>query len=971
MASRPALLNSRQMGVVTGKPRPLERRNHAHVRRSPAPAAGPIRDARGFQMGGGERRGGSAAMRGRRVSAAQRRPLQELRLQQGAERTNITPLLRRLRLKDHDGGTPVPCARCPPGRIAPGPPSSAALCSPCSIDRKPLRPQRTPLEPSGNATPDPLNISEPSGCATLVIDAPEPPGDAISGPDTLVPPGDAPQEDSHPETPSKAPLEPHGSAPVPFFPFSPSHLPPLPPSPDHPSSPPLEPCTPEPPGSPSLVPCSLDTPGSPTPGPPGTSTPQNTPFCRWRAAPSDLSCSPVAPQPRAENGDVGTPPCHSTLRMAGSLSPALLEQCSLQIEAAGSEPVGSAPAATQVSLSEPSLGAVSWMMPLVWLEKTLPASSLLESLRHSLPLSVSWRDAGTGVTPVSTAAISTSVTPVPAMSVGSSVTPVPAMSVGSSVTPVPTMSVGSSVTPAPTMSVGRSVTPVSTMAMGTSVTPVPTMSMGTSVTPVSTGTAGISVTPVHTMSMGTTMTPVPTGTVGTSVTPVSTISMGTSVTPVPTGTIATSVTPVPTMSMGTSITPVPTMSMGTTMTPEERSACTSMPTHAKDSAAETDSLLWHCPREQLRSLPRAELEGRLESTLIIIEALSLQLRDWQDTQRPLPAVGPAGQRDAHTQTDVTRPQGEERIYHGLYVELRRKAQALQRQRGAEQELAQQLARAAEATGAWAGQRRALRDAADSALQGVQDDHAALERERLQVRALVSRCEAVLRGVPAKLQSCLRERDAAQQRADEALRVKQESDGFLEAFRAHAAAQIGARTQSLALQQELSTLLAAAIQQQVSLAAEAQPFWEFIDVTFANLQEERGELDGEREQVRALVSRCTAMLRDVPTKLHSCLQERDAALQCVEEALQAKKEASQQLEKTLEALQDAVAQEEQLAVTNSRLSTDLGTVMKQLASLQQERDALQQDYEEQKEEISWWVCTPCTSPLPQKVPSQHP
>jgi len=110
----------------------------------------------------------------------------------------------------------------------------------------------------------------------------------------------------------------------------------------------------------------------------------------------------------------------------------------------------------------------------------------------------------------------------------------------------------------------------------------------------------------------------------------------------------------------------------------------SMPAGAKDSAAETDSLLWQyvsllgegmgshgrvpspttgapsvpsCPREQLRSLPRAELEGRLESTLIIIEALSLQLRDWQDCQRPLPAVGPAGQRDAHTQTDVTRPRG--------------------------------------------------------------------------------------------------------------------------------------------------------------------------------------------------------------------------------------------------------------------------------------------------------------------------
>lgn len=64
-----------------------------------------------------------------------------------------------------------------------------------------------------------------------------------------------------------------------------------------------------------------------------------------------------------------------------------------------------------------------------------------------------------------------------------------------------------------------------------------------------------------------------------------------------------------------------------------------------------------CPREQLKSLPRPELEGRLESTLIIIEALSLQLRDWQESQRPLPGVGPAEQRDALTQTDITHPKG--------------------------------------------------------------------------------------------------------------------------------------------------------------------------------------------------------------------------------------------------------------------------------------------------------------------------
>lgn len=64
-----------------------------------------------------------------------------------------------------------------------------------------------------------------------------------------------------------------------------------------------------------------------------------------------------------------------------------------------------------------------------------------------------------------------------------------------------------------------------------------------------------------------------------------------------------------------------------------------------------------CPREQLRSLSRAELEGRLENALVIIEVLVLQLRNWQESQRSLPSVGPAKQRDAPAQTDITWSQG--------------------------------------------------------------------------------------------------------------------------------------------------------------------------------------------------------------------------------------------------------------------------------------------------------------------------
>nr|XP_021142630.1 sperm-associated antigen 5 [Columba livia] len=405
---------------------------------------------------------------------------------------------------------------------------------------------------------------------------------------------------------------------------------------------------------------------------------------------------------------------------------------------------------------------------------------------------------------------------------------------------------------------------------------------------------------------------------------------------------------------GTSVTPVPTMVTGTFMTPrdlQERSMNTSTggPRCAKDSAAETDSLLWHCPREQLKSLPRAELEGWLESTLIIIEALSLQLRSLQESHWTLPSVGPAEQRDALTQTDVTHPKGEEEIYHNLYLELRRKMEALQRQRRAEQDLQRELELAATGTSAWSNQFLLFRGIADAAFQSLQDEQGALAQEREQARALVSRCWAVLQSVPGKLRSCLEERDAMRQ-----LRAKEEGDRFLEAFRAHASARISARDQSLASQRELGTLLADAIDQQASLAAEAQPFREFIDITFANLEEERRALDMEREQARALVSRCRAVLQSVPGKLRGCLEERDAMRQREDEALQAKEQVSFQLEETSVALQDAVAQLEQLTAANSHLNTDLNSLRMNLANLEQTRDALQQENKKQQEEMAWLV-----------------
>ncbi|NWU01813.1 SPAG5 protein, partial [Urocynchramus pylzowi] len=321
------------------------------------------------------------------------------------------------------------------------------------------------------------------------------------------------------------------------------------------------------------------------------------------------------------------------------------------IEASGLEPAGSEATVTPVTSPESTLGAVSWMLPLVWLEKTLNTSFLVESLRHSLPLRKPQHDASSSVTPV--------------------------------MTPVPTAVAGTSTTPVPTTATGTSITPVPTMAMGTSMTPVLSTATGTSTTP----------RDVWERSMNTSRGSLP---------------------------------------------------------------C------AKDSAAETDSLLWHCPREQLKTLPRAELEGRLESTLIIIEALSLQLRDRQHSQRPRPGLGPAKQRDALTQTDTTHPEGvralseampprplQPRCRDSVLVPLARRPVSLS--------LPQST---------WSSQSLLLRGLADAAFRSLQNEQGALVQEQEQERTLVSQCQAVLESAPSKVQSCLEERDAIRQRVDE-------------------------------------------------------------------------------------------------------------------------------------------------------------------------------------------------------------
>ncbi|EMP37807.1 Sperm-associated antigen 5 [Chelonia mydas] len=369
---------------------------------------------------------------------------------------------------------------------------------------------------------------------------------------------------------------------------------------------------------------------------------------------------------------------------------------------------------------------------------------------------------------------------------------------------------------------------------------------------------------------------------------------------------------------GTSVTPVSTCFAGTWMTPRallEKSMNTSAewPACAKDSAAETDSLLWHCSQEHLSALSRAELEGRLESTLIIIEALSCQLRDWQQSQWPVPRLGPADQRDVLTQTDVTHPKAEEQLYHDLYMATRERLKALQQTQEDEQALKEELEQAREAMRSWTVESQSFLDTANTSLRNLQEDRGTLNQQQDQMRALLSRNRSSLDKVAAKLKSCLAERDEMRSRAAEALKAKEASDLVLEAFRVHASARIRTLEQGLESQCELCTLVEEAREHQRSWTVESQLFLDAANTSLRNLQEDRGTLNQQASR------------------------ELEAAFGRLEEV-------------TAE-LQDSVAQVDQLTVTNSRLGADLSTLLRDLASLQRERDELREKHADLSEEMA--------------------
>lgn len=367
-------------------------------------------------------------------------------------------------------------------------------------------------------------------------------------------------------------------------------------------------------------------------------------------------------------------------------------------------------------------------------------------------------------------------------------------------------------------------------------------------------------------------------------------------------------------------TPFSTCSVGTWFTPpaqQERSTNTSQTglVGTKNSASETEHLLWGRSPD-LTALSRHDLEDNLLNSLVILEVLSHQLRDWKSQQSgPHPKV-----QDSSTQTDT------------FPSEMSKKPQHLQES----QEVGQALQQARNVMQSWVLLSRELISLLHLSLLHLDEDKTALSQETRRAETLVSCCFDVLKKLKARLQSLKAEREEAKRREELALRGKDAAETVLEVFCAHASQRISQLQQDLASMGDFRGLLKETQTQLVGLHTEQEELAQQIASLTSALQQDWIAMQLDYVTWTALLSRFRQLTEKFTAKSRQTLQERDAAIE-------EKQQVSRELEQVSSHLEDCKSQLEQLELENSRLAADLRAQLQILASTESQLKVLQSQH----------------------------
>ncbi|CAJ1052428.1 sperm-associated antigen 5 [Xyrichtys novacula] len=355
-----------------------------------------------------------------------------------------------------------------------------------------------------------------------------------------------------------------------------------------------------------------------------------------------------------------------------------------------------------------------------------------------------------------------------------------------------------------------------------------------------------------------------------------------------------------------------------------------------DACTLTDPLLWNVPPGSLESLPKQELELRLRSSIIMVEALVQQLA----AARTHPPAGPAPSnlREKLVQTDHSEL-SQTTMHRDLYLEALNRIGELELDESSLKHVIQcmQDMKVTMTT------LSCDTDAALTSMKQIGDivkkDHQSLVSHYGQVKSLFEKTKQTQAVVMQRVKEAFRQRDDMKTQMEEAFSAKEAAFSAVEGLRTHCATEISKLEEVVGSHQELLAALNKTYPEQVALNRTYTATLDSATDVLSATKEEHSSLMKELCTVRGLLHKATPLLLKLNERAAAALRERDECIFERDQAVEEREQIAEEWNQTKLNLQTAREEISDLNLQVTILTSEMGVLRQKLAERDEERGQL--------------------------------
>ncbi|KAM8843368.1 sperm-associated antigen 5 isoform 1-T2 [Synchiropus picturatus] len=334
-----------------------------------------------------------------------------------------------------------------------------------------------------------------------------------------------------------------------------------------------------------------------------------------------------------------------------------------------------------------------------------------------------------------------------------------------------------------------------------------------------------------------------------------------------------------------------------------------------DACTLTDPLLWNVSPGSLDCLDRSELEQRLKSSMIMVEALVQQLSVARSARRISAGPPPSELREKLVQTEHTEL-SQTTMYRDLHMTALKRIQELELDGRSLESLVSgmqdmQLNMAS------------LSSDLDSGLSNmkqteelIREDHQSLVSHYGTMKTLLQRSKETHGRLMEKVRDALEQKEDMRTRMEDAFAAKEAAFSVVDQLRSHSAREIAELQKSVGSQEELLAALSTTYPDQAKLKEDCTKILNSASDLLHQTLEEQSSLIQELSEVKKLLYKTTPMLLKLNEKAAAAVRERDEHLSEKHRAIEDMKRVEEELIQTKQDLESAL---EEVGASNLKVT----------------------------------------------------